>query len=96
MYITTSYNLCSICIRNTKKLKLIPLLCTQMVLVTKSGVQHPYPTSIKTCEILILDTQMVSKKCVILIINIQMISKKDDTKPTLVVTPWVQNFALDQ
>ena len=26
MYITTSYNLCSICIRNTKKLKLIPLL----------------------------------------------------------------------
>ena len=30
MYITTSYNLCSISIRSTKKFKLVPLLCTHI------------------------------------------------------------------
>jgi hypothetical protein len=30
MYITTSYNLCSICIRNMEEFKFIPIFCTHV------------------------------------------------------------------
>jgi hypothetical protein len=44
----------------------------------KNHVKYPYPSSIKTCEILITDTQMVSKKTIPL--------------PTMVSTAYVYTY----